>query len=77
MKRTIITAGALAGMLAATPAVADESFTGNQLHKFCTESLEFCIGFAAGVMNGMSIGGWNEPAICLPKAFMTFGQHPT
>jgi hypothetical protein len=71
MKRTILTAS----VLAATPVVANETFTADQLHRFCEESAEFCVGFAAGIINGIGIGKWDiAPVICLPKAFMTFGQ---
>jgi len=57
MIRTTIIA-ALAAMLAATPAVANENFTADQLHRFCEVSDDFCVGFAAGLMNGMAIGRW-------------------
>jgi Rap1a immunity proteins len=70
-----ITIAALVGMLAATPAVANEGFTADTLHRFCEGSGDFCVGFAAGVMNGMVIGRWGtESGVCLPQAVMTFGQ---
>lgn len=74
----IITAGALAGMLAATPAAAgtDNSvLSGEELLRFCEVSAAHSAGFAAGLVIGVDIGRWESPdgtAVCLPPA--TFGQ---
>jgi hypothetical protein len=72
MNRIPIIAGALASVLMATPATANESFTGEQVHRWCEESEKFCVGLAAGVMIGWAISDWPEP--CLPNTLMTFGQ---
>jgi hypothetical protein len=71
MTRTIIIA-ALAGMLVATPAVANEGFTGNVLDTLCQESFDWCAGYAAGVLHGVRMGQMRD-AVCLPKN-VTVGQ---
>jgi Rap1a immunity proteins len=53
MNRMIITAGALAGMLASTPALA-ETVDGNRLYEFCTQpaNRHSCEHYVGGLVEG-------------------------
>ena len=46
----------MAGMLAATPTVANDTATGNHLHSICQSDPNGCLGYALAVRDGIRLG---------------------